>query len=158
MSNEYEKRFLVNESAFPAGAKQDGVRHTRGYLSFDPPIRVRAFASDVDGRKGYTTAENDEPPFRLGERERRVEHYAAQELLTKAEGAVLEFTRYRAKVGSHLWNVDIYEGALEGLWLASLERESATEAFDKPVWVTTDVTNDPRYTEETLARVGRKPE
>lgn len=157
MSSTTERRFLVREQAFPAGARQDGVHHERGFLSLDPPIRVRAFESDVDGRRGYSQAERDEPPFAPGERERRIEHYVAQELLAKCEGSVLQFTRYRAKVGAHLWHVDAFEAPHEGLWLATVELDADDEPFEKPLWLDREVTHDALYSEAELARAGKRP-
>ena len=48
-------------------------------------------------------------------------------------------------VGSHTWEIDVFEGDNEGLVIAEVELESEDEPFDVPEWIGAEVTDDPRY-------------
>jgi CYTH domain-containing protein len=52
--------------------------------------------------------------------------------------------------------VDVYEGALDGLMTAEVEfpSERDSEAFDAPEWLGREVTGDARYANRTLAVSG----
>lgn len=157
MSETTRRVFLVDPDKFPRGAREDGERITLGFLSFEPEVYARLRESTIDGTRGYTNQDPDADVPALGERERRIEAYEARELIARAAGA-LRFTRYRAKVGEHIWQVDQFEGPHEGLWLASVEGESPTTGFERPGWLGAEVSNDARYGLAALARAGRRPE
>ena len=54
-------------------------------------------------------------------------------------------------MGSHTWEVDIFEGANAGLAIAEIELASADETFEMPEWVTQEVSDDRRYRNAYLA-------
>ena len=58
---------------------------------------------------------------------------------------VLSKTRYEIKIENNLWEVDVFEGKLDGLIIAEIELESEDESFNKPVWLGREVTNDLSY-------------
>jgi adenylate cyclase len=63
---------------------------------------------------------------------------------------VIEKMRYTLVVGSHTWEIDVFEGDNVGLVVAEIELGSADEAFEKPEWVGDEVTGDPRYFNSNL--------
>jgi adenylate cyclase len=52
--------------------------------------------------------------------------------------------------------LDVYGGDLEGLVVAEVEfaSEEDADAFDPPAWLGREVTDDPRYKNQRLARDG----
>ena len=69
------------------------------------------------------------------------------------EGRRVVKDRYELEHGGLVIEVDVYHGALSGLITAEVEFESreASEAFEPPVWVGAEVTDDDRYKNQSLA-------
>jgi adenylate cyclase len=70
---------------------------------------------------------------------------AEEMMATLCGDTVIEKTRYHVPYGSHLWEVDIFEGDNDGLQVAEVELGSEDESFEKPDWVADEVTDDRRY-------------
>jgi CYTH domain-containing protein len=75
----------------------------------------------------------------------------AEELLALANGSTITKTRYEVKHARHVWDVDVYGGALEGLVVAEVEMKSEKEQPELPDWLGREVTGDPRYSNQALA-------
>jgi adenylate cyclase len=63
-------------------------------------------------------------------------------------------TRYLLPAGGGLTiELDVYRGDLAGLVTAEIEFESlqASRAFEAPAWLAEEVTDDPRYKNQSLA-------
>jgi CYTH domain-containing protein len=74
------------------------------------------------------------------------------------EGRRITKTRHRVDVGGGLTaEVDVYDGALDGLLTAEVEfpDEAAAHAFAAPAWMGEDVTGDKGYANQRLATDGR---
>jgi adenylate cyclase len=73
------------------------------------------------------------------------------------EGRRIEKRRYVIPADEGLSiELDVYEGALDGLLTAEIEFESEAEAdrFAVPEWIGREVTGDARYSNQTLATAG----
>jgi len=44
-----------------------------------------------------------------------------------------------------VWQVDVYDGILNGIVLAEVELQHADQKLDLPSWIGEEVTGDPRY-------------
>ena len=53
--------------------------------------------------------------------------------------------RYNIPVGNHVWEVDVFQGKLEGLIIAEIELSSEDEIFELPDWVIEDVSHNPSF-------------
>jgi adenylate cyclase len=53
--------------------------------------------------------------------------------------------RYRIPYKAHLWEVDEFQGANQGLLLAEIELKSENESFETPPWIGKEVTGDERF-------------
>lgn len=69
----------------------------------------------------------------------------ARELMLLCAGNVVEKTRYHHRVGSHVWEIDVFHGDNEGLVVAEIELSTENEEFEKPPWLGEEVSGDPRY-------------
>lgn len=148
MGREIERKFLVYGTAWKHGV--DGKLVRQGYLSMDQErtMRVRAVAD-----RGWLTIKG------LMRGVTRVEHEyeipladAVQLLDTLCHQPVVEKTRYEIRYGGHLWEVDEFHGANEGLVVAEVELGSEDETFEQPPWLGDEVSHDPRYFNANLVR------
>ena len=157
MGVEIWRKIRVDASAVPEAARVNGARFTQGYLSHEPVVRVRlAEYADrapeawitIKGRGTLTRAEFE---YAIPAEDARA--------MVPLCVAVLAKTRYHVAVGDHTWDLDEYHGALDGLWLAEVELTREDEPFERPAWVTDEVTDDARYTNVALAlkAFGRGP-
>ena len=64
----------------------------------------------------------------------------------------IEKVRYKVTYGGMLWEVDVFEGANEGLVVAEIELSSPDQDFERPPWLGEEVSGDPRYLNTSLSR------
>ena len=143
MSQEIERKFLVNSGAFKE-ASINQQRITQGYLSAVPERTVRV---RIKGKKGFLTIKgigNASGTSRY-EWEKEIAVVEAKELLAICEPGVIDKTRYNVVVGDHTYEVDEFYGDNEGLVVAEVELKAEDEAFEKPSWLAEEVTGDPKY-------------
>ncbi len=76
----------------------------------------------------------------------------AEQLLTLCSGHVISKTRYLLPLAGHLWEVDEFHGAHQGLWLAEIELTDEQDTFSKPQWLGQEVSQDHRYHNASLAQ------
>lgn len=146
MGEEIERKFLVTGDGWrEAGA---GVRYRQGFLSTDPERTVRV---RIAGDKGSLTIKGRTHGARRAEFEYEIPTADAQQMLdTLCKRPLIEKVRHTVTSGTHTWEIDVFEGDNRGLVIAELELESEDEHFEKPDWVGTEVTEDPRYFNSNL--------
>ncbi|BBB32656.1 adenylate cyclase [Thermotomaculum hydrothermale] len=147
MGKEIERKFLVKGN-FP---KENGIRIIQGYLSSVPERTVRV---RIKGDKGYLTVKgigNESGASRF-EWEIEIPVEDAKQLLNICEPGVIDKTRYRVKVGNHLFEIDEFYGDNEGLVIAEVELSDENEEFEKPEWLGEEVTGDVRYYNSMLMK------
>lgn len=153
---EIERKYLVqtlpeNLSSFPSRQIE------QAYLCTEPVVRIRR----QDGEyyltykgKGLLSREEYNLPL-TGE--------AYRHLLKKADGIVLSKRRYLIplKEKGLTAELDVFQGAYEGLVLAEVEFPTLEEAqgFEPPAWFGRDVTLSGEYQNSllSLGKGGRKP-
>ena len=70
----------------------------------------------------------------------------AEEMLrTMCDGNVLDKVRHFVSDASNIWQVDVYEGLLDGVVLAEIELTDADQILTLPDWILADVTADATY-------------
>jgi adenylate cyclase len=147
---EIERKFLVTSEAFKEEVFTQN-RIAQGYLSSVPgrTVRVR-----IKGNKGFLTIKgvSNESGLSRFEWEKEIPVDEAQKLLLLCEKGIIDKTRFEVKMGSHIFEVDIFYGENEGLVMAEVELKSETETFEKPIWLGTEVTNDKRYYNSYLSK------
>ena len=150
---EIERKFLVAEP--PSDLERcPSTAIEQGYLTVDqegPEVRVRR-----RGEQAYLTVKSGAGRVRV-EEEIEIEPERFERLWALTEGRRIEKTRYELDAGDGLvLELDVYTGDLEGLVVAEVEfdSEEAAETFTAPGWLGPDVTEDPRYKNQRLARDG----
>jgi adenylate cyclase len=150
---EIERKFVL--AAPPPGLdSREHARIEQGYVAIDPAgseVRVRR-----KGDKRVLTIKAGSGLVRA-EEEWALEPERFDALWSLTDGRRVVKTRYLVPLEDGLTaEVDVYEGALEGLVTAEVEFESeqASEAFAAPEWLGREVTGDGRYANRTLAVSG----
>jgi adenylate cyclase len=148
---EIERKFLVQRDRWqPTGA---GERMCQGYLStnVNSTVRVRLITVGT-ARRGKLTIKGPIVGLSRLEFEYDIPAEDADALLEHLAGAVIDKTRYREPHGAHVWEIDVFHGANEGLLVAEVELASEGEAPERPQWLGDEVTEDRRYANSALVR------
>jgi adenylate cyclase len=148
MGVEIERKFLVTGDAWRALGEPALLR--QGYLSTDPARTVRV---RIEGGQGVLTIKGKNSGATRGEWEYPIPVDEAAELLdTLCPAPLVEKNRTRVKVGDHVWEVDEFLGANEGLLVAEIELGAEDEIFLLPEWVGAEVTGEQRYYNSSLIK------
>jgi adenylate cyclase len=147
---EIERKFLVLSNDFITEAFSK-KRIVQAYLNSTPERTVRI---RIKEDKAFLTIKgkgNDSGTTRL-EWETEIAVNDAEKLLLICEEGMIDKTRYEVKVGLHVYEIDIFMGENDGLVMAEIELQSEGEAFEKPIWLGEEVTNDERYYNAYLSK------
>ena len=146
MGEEIERKFLITGDGWRETA--EGVRYRQGFLSTEPERTVRV---RVAGSRGSITVKGKNVGARRPEFEYEIPVADAERMLdTLCRRPLIDKVRHTLTVGTHTWEIDVFEGDNAGLGVAEIELRSEDEAFDKPNWVGDEVTDDPRYFNSNL--------
>lgn len=141
MGVEIERKFLVVGDSWKNEAQSTPFK--QGYILNDPARNVRVRRA---GEKGKLTIKGATKGLSRTEYEYEIPVQDAEELLRDfCEQPLIEKTRYKVKVGNHIWEVDEFHGLNSGLVLAEVELASEDETFEKPEWLGEEVSSDHRY-------------
>ena len=144
MSTEIERKFLVHGTDWRQGAP---VRLRQGYLNRDKERTVRV---RIAGSRAYLTVKGLTRGVARPEFEYEIPLDDGEALLTLCDGAPLEKDRYTLQHAGATWEVDEFLGANAGLVIAEIELKDERQGFQRPSWLSTEVTNDPRYFNSSL--------
>ena len=175
MGKEIERKFLVVGERWKEGAT--AVRYRQGYLTVGPPVAVRVRIAGVEAfltikRSALTICQNTtncditrdefEYPIPIEDAEamlnaRIMDGHNSLSNDDKlwgglCEGHPMEKVRYKVAYGGMLWEIDVFEGANEGLVVAEIELSHPDQDFERPPWLGEEVSGDPRYLNTSLSR------
>ena len=145
---EIERKYLIDKEKIPFTlVSYPSHIIEQAYLCTSPVVRVRKeddnYYMTYKG-KGLMVREEYNLPL-------TAESY--NHLLTKVDGKIITKTRYLIPLNDNvldkelLIELDVFEGAYEGLYLAEIEFSSEEDAnnFNPPNWFGEDVTFDGKY-------------
>lgn len=151
MAKEIERKFLVRHASWRDGV-EESVSIVQFYLAITSERSVRVRISDGERAKltlkfGSDLSERDEfeYPVPLAE---------AREMLDFAIGTVIRKTRHHVRHEGYLYEVDVFNGDLEGLVVAELETPDKVAQVLLPTWLGEEVTGELRYSNASLALNG----
>jgi len=146
MGKEIERKFLVSGESWKEGAT--GTDFQQGYLASDlNTVRVR-----IAGGTAYLTIKSKTKGISRDEFEYEIPVADAEAMLKLCPESPISKTRYEVQHGAHLWEVDVFHGANEGLVMAEVELASEEEDVDLPGWAGEEVSHDPRYYNSALSK------
>ena len=139
---EIEYKFLVNHEIWSKIEKPKPELIVQGYISksVESTVRVR-----IKGDNGFLTIKGKTEGITRSEFEYEIPVEDAESMIDLFTDKHIRKHRYEIIVSGKTWEVDEFHGPLEGLILAELEVESEEEKFEKPTWVTDDVSTDSNY-------------
>jgi len=151
MGTEIERKFLVIGDDWREGAR--GTRIRQGYLFADAErrvaIRVRVHGEranlNIKAVHGDDLAVRDEYEYPIP-----VEDANAM-LDTLCAHPPIDKVRHEVDYEGMLWEIDVFEGANEGLIVAEVELQKRAQEFARPPWLGREVSDDPRYLNQHLA-------
>ena len=152
MALEIERKFLVTSSDWKASV----IRSVR--------IRDGLIANNK-GQKARVRIANDVATIALKSRrlglvrtefEYVIPYRDAEEILrVMCDGNVLDKVRHFVSHAGNTWQVDLYEGLLDGIVLAEIELTDTDQKLTLPDWIGEEVTTDPNYRKINMVAVRR---
>lgn len=138
---EIERKYLIRNLDALTPLLLNGQAIKQGYLfsTHDRSCRIR-----LKGDRAFITMKFGESALVRSEFEYEIPLTEAQLLLGNCS-KVLSKTRYEVRVNSHLWEIDVFSGKLQGLIIAEIELTREDEVFDLPDWIGQEVTADKSY-------------
>lgn len=151
MAQEIERKYLLANESW-RDSHPVGVAYQQGYLmsTAEKTVRIR-----IAGDRGYVTIKSGSQAGEIGraEYEYEIPLCDAQEMFdTLCEPGKIEKTRYNIPYENHVWEVDVFQGANQGLITAEIELTAEDESFSVPSWIGQEVTHDKRYQNGRLAQ------
>ena len=145
MGVETERKYLVTGEDWRLLGRP--VSYAQGYLQRGSgrTVRVR-----LAGEEAFLTVKGPVTGITRQEFEYPIPVEDAQDMLGLCEGPVIQKTRTKIRIGSHLWEVDEFSGENTGLIIAEVELSDPAEIVDPPSWIGEEVTGDPRYYNSNL--------
>jgi adenylate cyclase len=155
VATEIERKFIV--TALPSsGDLGVGVPLRQGYLAEEGDVEVRirltAVEATITVKAGTGLARTEvEAPVSVEQ---------AEQLWPHTVGRRLDKTRHRVTLDPAtglVAEVDVYAGALTGLWVVEVEfaSQAAAASFDPPAWFGRELTGERGWSNAALARHGR---
>ena len=149
MGIEIERKFLVDHEKWSQVNKPAGTHYRQGYILADSGRTVRVRISD---KNAFLNLKSKSTNMSRHEYEYEIPLEEGKEILDNLVLNGTEKVRYRIDFSGKVWEVDVFLGDNAGLIIAEIELESEDERFEKPEWVTNEVTDDGRYTNAALAK------
>lgn len=147
---EIERKFLVISDAYKTEAfKQTFI--VQGFLNTDAERTVRVRIRDEQGFLSVKGKSSDDGVARF-EWEIEIPKDEAEALLKLCEPGAIEKTRYEVISGAHVFEIDQFYGANEGLIIAEIELENKNDTFIKPSWLGSEVTGQLKYYNSQLLK------
>lgn len=154
MAEEIERKFLVKSDAWRTAVTGSSALR-QGYLSTSAKatVRIRIF----DDERAVLTLKGPTSGISRAEFEYDVPLPDGLALIEMARPNVVEKRRYLVPHGGLIWEVDVFEGAHQGLVMAEVELASADQAVALPDWAGQEVSHDDRYFNASLSRTPGVP-
>src|SRR5262245_47368464 len=154
MALEIERKFLVRDDSWRSlCTRKEEI--TDGLIAITPERKVRVRICD---HRSTLTVKSKTEDLANVEFEYEIPRADAEELLAHhCLRAGLAKTRYFVPDGPFTWQVDVYDGILEGVVLAEVELPSETAELVLPPWVGQEVTGDPKYKKINMVNARMEP-
>ncbi len=148
MAKEIERKFLVaNDDWRALATSATPMRQAYVVLMHDRSVRVRT----KNGTSAQLTIKIGQSSLVRDEFEYPISLDDAEEMIALAVGNVIEKVRYTVEHHGFVWEIDVYEGAYQGLVIAEVELRNESDAPSLPHWIGREVTGDRRYSNQALA-------
>lgn len=148
MGLEIERKFLVDHEKWEQVEKPQYRHYRQGYILHDNRRTIRVRVSD---NKCYLNLKSKVSAMSRKEYEYEIPLPDGLEILNSFTISGTEKKRYDIPFRGKLWEVDVFLGDNAGLIVAEIELQNESEEFEKPDWISIEVTYDGRYTNASLS-------
>jgi len=144
---EIERKFLVMNTEW--GTPSSSYRIEQGYLFIDEDrsMRIRrsgdSYILCLKAKAGGISRHEIETDIDSKQGQAMLDGLCVQPAIRK--------TRHEVLFEGKVWEVDVFDGANEGLIVAEIELSSEEETFARPAWVGPEVTDDTRFLNTKLS-------
>ncbi len=146
MAKEIERKFLVKDIS--AIRLKNGLTIQQAYLNRNSKNNVRI---RIMQNKAYLTIKEGNTHKQRLEYEYEIPVKEAKEIMEAlCLKPIIKKFRYQVEFKGMNWDIDVFDDANKGLYLAEIELEDEQQNPALPPWVGTEVTGDPRYYNENL--------
>ena len=149
MAVEIERKYLVKEAVWYS------IQHQltpyiiqQGYLATNNRHSIRIRIKDT---VAFVTIKTKETGLQRQEFEYSIPLADAQDMLSTCTSVLIQKKRYTYPFGNHLWEIDVFEGANQGLIVAEVELKKPNEKIELPSFIGQEVSFDKRYRNEALS-------
>jgi adenylate cyclase len=139
---EIERKFTVDKEKWEEIEKPEPTQIVQSYLSSNPECTVRI---RIKGKKGFLTIKGKTIGISRSEFEYEIPLEDAQQMIQSFATKTLSKFRYEIQIENHLWEVDVFQGKLDGLIIAEIELKDEKESFTLPEWAIEDVSDNIEY-------------
>ncbi|MFD2566678.1 CYTH domain-containing protein [Pseudotenacibaculum haliotis] len=150
MGIEIERKFLVKNTSFKDLSFQKNYIK-QGFLNSDKERVVRIRITDDTAFLTVKGVSNKSGTSRF-EWEKEISKEEAQDLMQLCEPGIIEKYRYLHQVENHVFEIDVFLGANEGLILAEVEISNEDEQFISPSYLGDEVTGQEKYYNSNLSK------
>ncbi|MDP2903388.1 MAG: CYTH domain-containing protein [Methylovulum sp.] len=148
MAIEIEHKFLLANEEWRKHINRS-VNYRQGYLSSAPTSSVRVRISD---KQAWLNIKSATIGTHRHEYEYEIPLADANEILNNlCKKPLIEKTRHFVIDDGNVWEIDEFDGANQGLYVAEIELPEIGQHFTKPNWLGIEVTDDLRYYNNNLA-------
>ncbi|MGH8205454.1 MAG: CYTH domain-containing protein [Steroidobacteraceae bacterium] len=149
MALEIERKFRVRSDAWRAAVSASSLLR-QGYLANTARASVRVRS---DGQHGWLSVKAMRAGLSREEYEVEIAPSDALEMLEQlCEGRLVEKWRHIVMHAGSRWEIDEFLAENAGLVIAELELATEDSAFERPVWLGAEVTDEERYYNFRLAQ------
>ena len=150
MPLEIEHKYLINQEKWQHVIPERTVEMAQAYMvsESEKTIRIR-----IAGEQAYLTIKGKSKGATRAEFEYEIPKNEAQELIDQFCSEIVKKRRHFVVFNGKTWEIDEFLDKNQGLIVAEIELDAEDEFYEKPEWVTKDVTHDYRYTNSQLAKL-----
>lgn len=153
MPIEIERKFLTLSDGWRAKCT-GSIRLADGLIASEGGRKVRV---RIAGERGYLTVKGARTGFSRDEYEYEIPLSDAEHMLQNhCANIIVTKTRYFVLEDGFIFEVDVYEGILEGVIIAEAELTDPKQEFPRPIWLGEEVTGREEYRKINLLRARLK--
>ena len=148
MKIEIERKFLLASERWRSLVERsDSIQD--GLLSPSEAVKIRV---RLIGERSTLTVKTERVGPQREEFEYDIPRHDAERLLALCGSDVIRKVRHYVGQDDLTWEIDEYEGLLDGVILAEVELAAFDQPFDLPDWIGAEVTAEPPYSKFNMLR------
>jgi adenylate cyclase len=155
MPQEIERKFLLAHDGWRSSVVKS-ARIRDGLIAFLNGRKARVRIIDDHAT---IALKGEQKGFARSEFEYSIPVSDAEEILrTMCDDRILEKVRNYVPHAGLPWEIDVYDGILNGVVIAEVELDREDRVLELPGWIGKEVTGDPRYSKINMEKAAKRQE